>query len=144
MISDGSKYQPVIVIGQTKGHSGRVEGKYDGYPMLYTILYDVEFPDCQVVAYTANIIAENLPSQVDDEGFPLTTLECILDHRKSLSVLGRDGAYTTNSRGVQRLRKITQGWDLNVRWQDKAEQWIPLLVLKESSHVDIALYSKAR
>ena len=144
LISDGSEYQPVRVLGRTKSPSGRVEGEYDTNPILNTMLYDVEFPDGQVVAYTANIIAENLLSQVDDEGFSLTTVACILDHRKSLSALGRDDAYTTNSQGVRRLRKTTLGWDLKVQWQDKSEQWIPLSVLKECNPVEVALYAKAR
>ena len=144
MMSDGNEFQPVRVIGRTMGLSGRVEGEYDENPMLNSILYDVEFPDGQVKAYTANLIAENLLGQVDDEGFTLTSLECIVDHRTSLDALDKDKAYTTNSRGVKRLRKTTRGWQLKVQWQDKSEQWVPLSVLKESNPVEVAFYAKAR
>jgi hypothetical protein len=33
-----------------------------------TRIYDVQFPDGHVEAYSANVIAENIYAQVDEEG----------------------------------------------------------------------------
>ena len=36
--------------------------------MLNSMIYEVEFPDVQVEDYAVNVIAENILSQVYDEG----------------------------------------------------------------------------
>ena len=51
-------------------------------PLLITLVYDVEFPDGDVKKYAANLIAENLLSQVDPDGFHTNFLEAILDHNR--------------------------------------------------------------
>eukprot|EP00957_Ditylum_brightwellii_P073224 5566632-Ditylum_brightwellii.AAC.1 len=55
----GKVTQPAI------GPDGTVTGTYDDNPMMNKMIYDVEFPDRQVREYTANIIAENMLTQVD-------------------------------------------------------------------------------
>jgi hypothetical protein len=123
---------------------GRVAGTYNSNPILNTITYDVEFDDGEVLEYAANIIAENLLSQVDDEGFTITRLQSIVDHRKGDDALSNENAFTTNRLGVKRLRKSTVGWSLKFRWHDDSEQWVPLSVLKESNPVEVAEYATAR
>eukprot|EP00957_Ditylum_brightwellii_P188016 14314015-Ditylum_brightwellii.AAC.1 len=49
------------------GPNGTVTGTYDNNPMINTMIYDVEFPDRQVHEYAANIIAENMLTQVDSD-----------------------------------------------------------------------------
>ena len=56
------------VIQRTIGPGGQVTGTYDNNPFLNSIIYDVEFPAGQVKEYAANIIAENMLTQVDSEG----------------------------------------------------------------------------
>ena len=63
MMSHEGKSQPAKVIGRSK----QSDGEYcNSNPILNGLLYDVEFPDGQVKEYAANVIAENLLSQVDD------------------------------------------------------------------------------
>ena len=38
-------------------------------PFLNTLMYDVEFPDGEIREYAANVIMENIYSQVDVEGY---------------------------------------------------------------------------
>ena len=45
-------------------------------------MYDVKFPDGEVKEYSANVIAENLLSQVDSEGFTLTVFDSILEYAR--------------------------------------------------------------
>jgi hypothetical protein len=63
--------QSARVIGRSVGPDGQTTGTYHKNPILNLIVYDVEFPDGEVKEYAANIIAENLLSQVDSEGFLL-------------------------------------------------------------------------
>ena len=53
-------------------------------------MYDVGFPDREVKEYSANLIAENLLSQVDDEGFTLTVLTAYLNIQKMKVPLKRN------------------------------------------------------
>eukprot|EP00957_Ditylum_brightwellii_P198570 15134225-Ditylum_brightwellii.AAC.1 len=60
-----------VRVGKVTQHAirpnGTVAGTYDDNPMMNTMIYDVEFPDGQVRVYAANIIAENMLTQVDSD-----------------------------------------------------------------------------
>jgi len=112
---------------------------------LNSIVYDVEFPDGTVKEYSANIIAENMLTQVDSDGFTMTMMEGIIDHKKDTDVaVSKSDMYVVTRRGQKRLRKTTCGWKLLVRWKDGSESWTHLKDLKESHPVDLAEYAKAR
>ena len=87
------------------GPNGTTAGTYDENPYLNTIIYEVEFDDGQVREYAANLIAENILTQVDSEGYSTTLMEAIIDHRKdpSKAVAVSDGFIV--SRGGQRRRQ---------------------------------------
>ena len=59
---------------------GKVTEIYDNNPYLNSIIYDVEFHDGQVKEYAANIIGENVLTQVDSDGMSTTLMEAIVDH----------------------------------------------------------------
>eukprot|EP00957_Ditylum_brightwellii_P165821 12624690-Ditylum_brightwellii.AAC.1 len=54
--------------------------------MMNTMIYDVEFPDGQVREYAANIIAKNMLTQVDMDGYTKTLIESIVDYKKDEAV----------------------------------------------------------
>jgi hypothetical protein len=51
-----------------------VTGSYDSNPYLNSMIYEVEFPDGQIKEYAANIIAENMLTQVDSDGHSTTMM----------------------------------------------------------------------
>jgi hypothetical protein len=55
------------------GPDGTVAGTSVKNPCLNTMIYEVELPDGQSKAYAANVIAENMLTQVDSDGFSRTT-----------------------------------------------------------------------
>ena len=63
----GEKLQ-ARVVKHKKGEDGRGVGHTHQNPLFDTRAYIVEFPDGSVDEYTANIIAENIYSQVNEEG----------------------------------------------------------------------------
>ena len=69
------------MLQQSIVHNGLIVGKYDDNPCLNSIVYDIEFPDGTVKEYSANIIAENMLTQVDSDGFTMTMMEGIIDHK---------------------------------------------------------------
>ena len=141
----GDDYHKAKVIGRAIGPDGIVAGEYDDNPMLNSIVYDVEFPDGTVREYSANLIAENMLTQVDSDGYSLTLMEAIVDYRKDESgAISKDDGFVITKRGKKQPRKTTAGWDLLVRWKDQSENWIPLKDMKESHPVDVAEFAKAR
>ena len=46
------------------------------------IVYDIKLPDGTVRGYSANIIAENILTQVDSDGFSFNKMEEIIEYNK--------------------------------------------------------------
>jgi hypothetical protein len=127
------------------GPDGTTVGTYDDNPMLNSIVYEVEFPDGQLKDYAANVIAENMLTQVDAEGFSRSTMSAIVDYRKDSSIAAeKPDAYVVTRTGQKRRRKTTAGWKLLVQWGDESESWVALKDLKESNPVETAEFAKAR
>jgi hypothetical protein len=127
------------------GPDGKVAGKYDDNPMLNTMIYELEFPNGQIKEYAANIIAENMLTQVDSEGYSFTRMESIVDYRKDDSTaIPKADMYVVTNRGQKRMRNTTQGWKLLVHWADGSEIWIPLKDMKESHPIEVVEFAKAR
>ena len=78
---DGEHLRAARVIGQAKDADGNTIGKPNSNPMLNTRIYDVMFPDGSLQQYAANTIAENIYSQVDEDGHRYSLLDCIIGHR---------------------------------------------------------------
>ena len=83
---------------------GMVSGKYNNNPFLNSITYEVEFSDGQVKEYLANLIAENILTQVDVDVYSLTLMEGIVDYSRdeSMAVSKEDKNITIKS-GQQEL-----------------------------------------
>ena len=104
------------VIQRAIGPDGKVTGTYDNYPFLNSIIYDVEFHDGQVKEYAANIIAENMFTQVDSDGMSTTLMEAIVDHRRDdEKSLEHNDKYVHTKIGRRHLRKTTKGWELLIK-----------------------------
>ena len=129
MLPQGENLTSGKVIGRSKSADGAITGSYDSNPLLNTLSYDVEFPDGTVREYGANIIAENIYSQVDEQGHSHGILDSILDHRKSDDAIDIEQKYVMTKSGQRRLRKSTVGWDLLVKYKHGEEQWVPLRVV---------------
>ena len=136
MIQNGNEMAMGKVARRSLDADGRTTGTYHDNPFLNTITYDVEFPDGQVKEYGANIIAENMLTQVDLDGYSLSLMDSIIDHQRDLSqaIPMEDKHITTMSRQKQ-LRKTTKGWKLLIKWKDKSKAWINLADLKEAHPV---------
>ena len=61
-------------------------------------------------------------TQIDSDGFTMTMMEGIVDHKIDTDVaVSKDNAYVVTRRGQKRLRITTCGWKLLVRWKDGSE-----------------------
>ena len=87
-----------------------MSGKYNDNPYLNSLLYEVELPDGQVKEYSANIIAENMLTQVDSDGHTITLMKGIVDYRKDhATAIPKSDGYVITRSGQNGRRKTTVG-----------------------------------
>jgi hypothetical protein len=109
--------------------------------VLDSRIYEVEFSDGKVLEYVANVIAENLYSQVDKEGHHQVV--DIVDHKGTDTAMTKsegDLLYVTVN-GTRKHRRIitTKGWKLVcILWKDGTTSWEPLSDLKEAYPIQTA------
>ena len=122
---------------------GRPIGIGSSNPLTDTRVYEVEFLDGTKESLSANIIAENLLAQVDEEGHRQLLMDEIIDHRKNTDAIEKkDGVYITRQ-GTKRHKMTTRGWELCVQWKDGSSNWVALKDLKHAYPVELAQYSIA-
>ena len=119
---------------------GKPIGKESLNPITDTRLYEVEFVDGTIETVPANVIAENLLSQVDQEGHRQLLLDKIISHRRLESTIPKlEGTFISSS-GATRKKQTTRGWELCVQWKDGLTNWVSLKDFKNSLPVELADY----
>ena len=140
---DGEHMQTARVIGRSLDKDGHPVGIYNANPILNTRIYDVEFPDGSIKQYSANLIAENLYSQVDEEGYRYQLMDEIVDVRRDGDAIEKADGFLVDKNGRKRQRITTKGWHFLVSWKDGQQSWLPLSEIKESYPVEVAEYVTA-
>ena len=123
-----------------KDEHGNFIGHSNKNPLLDTSFYDVEFDSGETEAYSANIIAENIYSQVDQDGYTHLKIKEIIDHRSDHTAAKGDHYYTTK-RGLKLPKRTTKGWQLCVQMSDGSTSWESLRELKETDPLMVAEYA---
>jgi hypothetical protein len=93
---------------------------------MSTAVYDIEFPDGEIENYGANLVAENLYSQCDDEGNMFLVMKEISDHKGGNNAISIQDGFVRSKNGNEVPKCTTRGWQLLVEWKDGASDWIPL------------------
>jgi hypothetical protein len=91
----------------------------------------------------ANIIAESLYSEVDQDGRKFQLIDEIIDHSKDALAVSRNNMYADKDGSNWHLRRTTKGWKLLIQWKDGMSTWERLANLKESNPVQVAEYAVA-
>jgi len=123
------------VIRRRRDHNGRPIGVRNLNPILDTREYEVVFPDGTTQSYSANVIAENLYSQVDAEGHSFSFFEDIIGHKRDDAAIP-DGGLPDGEPCF-----TTKGWSFLVSWKDGTSSYVPLREMKNSFPVQTAEYA---
>ena len=83
-------------------------------------------------------------AQVDAKGFYYLPLDSILNFKKDWNTVDKENRYVTTKSGQRRACKTTSGWKPLVLWNNGTEQWIPLSVMNNYNHVDVAEFAVSR
>jgi hypothetical protein len=113
-------------------------------PLLDTRQYEVEWYDGRKEILFANTIAENLFSQVDEDGNRNVILHDITDHRKlENEAMKEEDSYQHLPNGTYKRRATTKGWEILVTWKDGSTNWLSLKDVKDTYPVQLAEYAVA-
>ena len=123
-----------------KNNEGTPIGVANSNPILDTRLYEVEYPDGHCAATSANIISENLLSQVDHDGHRALHFDVIIGHRDG-SELKEGDSWIKSANGVNRQIQTTIGWEVQLGWKDGQTTWHKLKDAKDSYPVQLAEYA---
>ena len=139
---DGVSFASGKVVARARDSEGVLIGKSNPNPLFDTSVYEVKFDDGSVERYNANIIAEHIYSQVDGEGYGMTILDEIIDHKwDDSAILGEDEGFRNGPDGTRIPIETTKGWWLLAKLKDHTERWFKLKVLKESNPLEVAQYA---
>jgi hypothetical protein len=119
---------------------GNFIGKSHQNPLLDMSEYIIEYDDGTLDCMFANSIAENIYSQVDDEGRHFVLLKEIVDHRATSDAITVQDGFITMPNGRKVPKCTTEGWELLVEWKDGSTSWIPLKDIKDMNPVEVAEY----
>ena len=122
---------------------GRPIGTANENPLIDRSENSVEFKYGISESLSANIIARNLYSQIDEEGNRHILLEDIIDHWQSNGAIDKDDAFIMMKNGVKRRCETTKGWHMLCQWKDGSTNWVALKDAKHSYPVLVAEYAIA-
>jgi hypothetical protein len=135
--------QHAVVKKRALDNDGKPIGTANDNPLMDSRMYEVEFIDGTIEILPANIIAENILSQVDSEGHRQLFIDEIIDHRKTKDAIDIKDGFTTTKYGTKRLKRTTKGWELCIIWKDGSTNWVALKDMKHSYPVQVADYVQA-
>ena len=131
------------VVKRSRGLDGTAVGRAHTNPLFDTREYVIEFTDGSTDTYLANVIAENMFAQVDDEGNQYLLLEEVSNHRKDSSAVSIADGFVIGKSGNRVPKVTTRGWELLVQWKDGSSDWVKLKDIKDSYPIEVAEYAVA-
>ena len=140
---DGS--QPVLakVHRRKRDAKGDPIGVANPNPILDSRIYELQLPDGRLEEYSVNTIAENLISQLDDDGWDGGILQEIIGFRRDDTVAVPKERGFVETQSGSRPVITTKGWDLHVKWTDQSTGYVSLSLLKESNPIEVAEFAVA-
>ena len=131
------------VIKHLWGLNGEPNGRMHTNPLFDTHEYEIKFTDGSHEKHMANIIAENIFAQVDDEGHQSQIIDEIMYHHKDHSVVPISDGVIQNVNGTTKPKKTTRGWELLVQFNNGSMDRVKLKDLKAPNPIELAEYTVA-
>ena len=129
------------VLSRKRDSEGNLLGNSNANPLLDTSSYQVQFDTGEIEEFTANVIAESIQAQIDDDGYNLHELSEILDHRTDDTATKLEDAFFITKSGRKCPKKTTKGWQLCIRFKDGSTSWHSLKDIKDANPIELAQYA---
>ena len=143
LINSNGETAMATVTKRAKDNEGNAIGKRNSNPLLDTREYECTMEDGSVYRYNANVIAENIYSQCDDEGRRHSVLQEIIEHKKDRTAIDITRGHIVTKQGRKIPKTTTKGWKLLCQWRDGSSDWVDLKYVKDSNPIQLAEYAVA-
>ena len=143
LINSNGETAMATVTKRAKDNEGNAIGKRNSNPLLDTREYECTMEDGSVYRYNANVIAENIYSQCDDEGRRHSVLQEIIEHKKDRTAIDITRGHIVTKQGWKTPKTTTKGWKLLCQWRDGSSDWVDLKYVKDSNPIQLAEYAVA-
>ena len=141
LLPHGDTMQRAQVLGKHKDKAGLPIGRRDDNPILDSRMHEIEFLDGSTEMVTANLIAENLFSQVDEQGQQFQIMEETLNCGFTDKVVKPADGFMCSQNGQLQPVITTKDCELLVKWKDASADWVPLKDQKVSNPIEGAEYA---
>ena len=98
---------PVRVKNRALVSEGKIVGRYGANPILNCMIYEVELLGGQVKNYAANVVTENIISQIDYKEYSATLVNSNVDYKIDDSEVDTEDKYIVTRIGKHGLRKTS-------------------------------------
>ena len=111
----GEHPEAAKVTKRLKDKDGNPIGTEHSNPILDTRMYEVEYSDGHTAALAANVIAENIFAQIDEEGYRHVLFHEIIGHRVDGTQVKQEDAFVKSKNGVKRRKEPTKGHEMHMQ-----------------------------
>ena len=98
---------------------------------LESRIYEVENRNVYVAAMAANIIDENLFTQVDQEGNIFVLIKSIINRRTDGTQTLQHYKFVITNSGTKQIKNTTKGWEVCIQWNYGSTAWKKLKYIKD-------------
>jgi len=123
-VPKGGELSYGTVMNRKRRIDGELQGRANVNPILDTSICEFEFDDGSTEAYSANIIAEHIYSQVDGEGYTQYILNEIVDHKTEGQHSSLQGRWAHHHQG---WKKASKAYHQRVALLTPMERWDHIL-----------------
>ena len=123
-----------------KDNEGNPIGMTNKNMIIDTRVYWIEFQYGFRQPVAANLIAENLFAQVDQEGRRHKLINIIIDVRIIDQYAKDEDLFDISSNGTKRRKVTTQGLEVCIQWKDVSTTWNTFKDAKDSFTIELADY----
>ena len=99
------------VVKRLQNNNGMPIEKSNNNPIKDTRIYKVKYCDGHRAVLSENVIAQNMITQVDDEGNGSVLFSEIIDYRTNGKELRQQDAFISSRSGGKRRRQTIKGYD---------------------------------
>ena len=114
---NGDNLYHATFIQRVIGNDGKPLEIGTSNPITDTRIYEVYYIYVTVKTLASDVIAENLLSQVDQEGHHYLLIDEIIDHRKTPESVEQKDAFDSTHNGNLKWQETTKGWELCFQWK---------------------------
>ena len=114
-----------------KDTNGMPTGVANDNHILDSRMYEVKYTYRYIAAMAANMIYENLFTEVDQEGNIFLLIKSIIGTRTNNTKTLKQDAFVITKSGTKQRKNTTKEWEVCIQWKGGSSTWNKLKYIKD-------------